>query len=267
MDAVSAEEQDEDLRGLSALLRAHHHGPDGPGAAGRAPRGHHEGLWRLLARKCGLPGTCEEAGRVLLTSTGAWSGQRRRTPLAYMPEPGGGWILVGGNFGRSGRPAWTAHLLKCPDLEFSWGGRDVPVRTVPLTGGGAGGGVARCAGLLAAVRRVPVTGDARDPAVPPRAPLNRQPAPYAAGAAYGGASAAAYRNGCVSGTAHRYASGTVRLSGRVRAVPDAVCRYGRTKDGPVGTRRRQGVPWPVVASYPGAAVARRSPATWRASCP
>ncbi|WP_368397211.1 nitroreductase family deazaflavin-dependent oxidoreductase [Streptomyces sclerotialus] len=135
MDAVSAEEQDEDLRGLSALLRAHHHGPDGPGAAGRAPRGHHEGLWRLLARKCGLPGTCEEAGRVLLTSTGAWSGQRRRTPLAYMPEPGGGWILVGGNFGRSGRPAWTAHLLKCPDLEFSWGGRDVPVRTVPLTGG------------------------------------------------------------------------------------------------------------------------------------
>ena len=49
---------------------------------------------------------------VILTCTGARSGQPRRTPLACMPdEDGGGWILVGSNFGRTGHPAWTANLL------------------------------------------------------------------------------------------------------------------------------------------------------------
>ncbi|MGI5469358.1 nitroreductase family deazaflavin-dependent oxidoreductase [Streptomyces sp. CA-132043] len=71
---------------------------------------------------------------VLLTSTGARSGLPRRTPLACMPEPDGGWVLIGSNFGRPGHPAWTANLLKHPDAEISWRGRDVPVRAVPLTG-------------------------------------------------------------------------------------------------------------------------------------
>ncbi|MFJ8107331.1 nitroreductase family deazaflavin-dependent oxidoreductase [Streptomyces sp. NPDC096132] len=72
---------------------------------------------------------------VILTSTGARSGQPRRTPLACMPESGGrGWILVGSNFGRTGHPAWTANLLAHPDAEISWKGTDVAVTALLLAG-------------------------------------------------------------------------------------------------------------------------------------
>ncbi|MFD3422574.1 nitroreductase family deazaflavin-dependent oxidoreductase [Streptomyces decoyicus] len=71
---------------------------------------------------------------VVLTATGARSGQPRRTPLACLPEEGGGWLLIGSNFGRPGHPAWTGNLLKNPDAEVSWRGRNVPVRARLLTG-------------------------------------------------------------------------------------------------------------------------------------
>ncbi|MGW2028332.1 nitroreductase family deazaflavin-dependent oxidoreductase [Streptomyces decoyicus] len=71
---------------------------------------------------------------VVLTATGARSGQLRRTPLACLPEEGGGWLLIGSNFGRPGHPAWTGNLLKNPDAEVSWRGRDIPVRARLLTG-------------------------------------------------------------------------------------------------------------------------------------
>ncbi|MFH9423011.1 nitroreductase family deazaflavin-dependent oxidoreductase [Streptomyces sp. NPDC017529] len=71
---------------------------------------------------------------VILTATGARTGQRRRTPLACVPEDAGTWLLVGSNFGRAGHPAWTANLLKNPVAEISWRGRDLPVRARLLTG-------------------------------------------------------------------------------------------------------------------------------------
>ncbi|MGW0822040.1 nitroreductase family deazaflavin-dependent oxidoreductase [Streptomyces sp. NPDC002845] len=72
---------------------------------------------------------------VILTARGAKSGLPRRTPLACMPEEGGGsWILIGSNFGRSTHPAWTANLLAHPDAEISWKGEDVPVTAVLLEG-------------------------------------------------------------------------------------------------------------------------------------
>ncbi|GAA0486009.1 nitroreductase family deazaflavin-dependent oxidoreductase [Streptomyces sp. NPDC046215] len=73
---------------------------------------------------------------VLLTSTGARTGQSRRTPLACMREDGPvrTWVLIGSNFGRPGHPAWTANLLAHPDAEISWQGRDIPVRARLLKG-------------------------------------------------------------------------------------------------------------------------------------
>ncbi|MFJ9410439.1 nitroreductase family deazaflavin-dependent oxidoreductase [Streptomyces sp. NPDC101393] len=71
---------------------------------------------------------------VILTVTGARSGLPRRTPLACMPEDGGSWLLIGSNFGRPGHPAWTGNLLKHPEAEVSWRGRDIPVRARLLTG-------------------------------------------------------------------------------------------------------------------------------------
>ncbi|MCZ1009361.1 nitroreductase family deazaflavin-dependent oxidoreductase [Streptomyces lydicus] len=70
---------------------------------------------------------------VVLTATGARSGLPRRTPLACLPEEGG-WLLIGSNFGRPGHPAWTVNLLKNPEAEVSWRGRDIPVRARLLTG-------------------------------------------------------------------------------------------------------------------------------------
>ena len=70
---------------------------------------------------------------VILTSTGARSGQARRSPLACMPEEGG-WVLVGSNFGRAGHPAWTHNLIAHPDAEISWRGEEIPVTARLLEG-------------------------------------------------------------------------------------------------------------------------------------
>ncbi|WP_406444339.1 nitroreductase family deazaflavin-dependent oxidoreductase [Streptomyces sp. NBC_01613] len=83
---------------------------------------------RVLLSAQMLPG-------VILTSTGARSGQARRTPLACMPEDGGrGWILIGSNFGRTDHPAWTHNLLAHPDAEVNWKGADIPVTARLLEG-------------------------------------------------------------------------------------------------------------------------------------
>ncbi|MFJ3232381.1 nitroreductase family deazaflavin-dependent oxidoreductase [Streptomyces sp. NPDC086787] len=91
-------------------------------AVHRATRG------RVLLSAQLLPG-------VVLTATGARSGQPRRTPLACMPEGGGrGWLLVGSNFGRPGHPAWSHNLLARPDASISWKGEEFPVTATLLTG-------------------------------------------------------------------------------------------------------------------------------------
>ncbi len=87
---------------------------------------------------------------VVLTSTGARSGQPRRTPLACLPEEGRespesregregregreSWLLAGSNFGRPGHPAWTGNLRRNPEAWISYRGRDVPVRARQLEG-------------------------------------------------------------------------------------------------------------------------------------
>jgi deazaflavin-dependent oxidoreductase (nitroreductase family) len=82
---------------------------------------------RVLLSAQMLPG-------VVLTAVGAKSGLPRRTPLACMPEEGSTFVLVGSNFGRPDHPAWTANLLRNPEAEVSWKGRDIPVRAVLLAG-------------------------------------------------------------------------------------------------------------------------------------
>ncbi|MEU5879291.1 nitroreductase family deazaflavin-dependent oxidoreductase [Spirillospora sp. NPDC047279] len=64
---------------------------------------------------------------LVLTTTGAVSGQARQAPLACMPEPGGTWVIVGSNFGREKHPAWTGNLIKNPDATISFRGRTVEV--------------------------------------------------------------------------------------------------------------------------------------------
>lgn len=69
---------------------------------------------------------------LVLTTTGAKTGQRRTTPLATKPEDGF-WYVVGSNFGGEKHPAWSANLIANPDAEVSYRGRTTPVRAHLLT--------------------------------------------------------------------------------------------------------------------------------------
>jgi deazaflavin-dependent oxidoreductase (nitroreductase family) len=64
---------------------------------------------------------------LVLTTTGAKTGQKRTTPLATKPD-NGSWYVVGSNFGRETHPAWTANLIANPDADVSFEARNTPVR-------------------------------------------------------------------------------------------------------------------------------------------
>lgn len=72
---------------------------------------------------------------LLLTTTGARSGQPRTTPLLYGRAAGrDALIVVGSNFGRAHHPAWTGNLLAHPRAVVHIGGTAVPVEAELLTG-------------------------------------------------------------------------------------------------------------------------------------
>ena len=61
---------------------------------------------RVASRLYGLP-------VLLLTTTGAKSGQPRTTPLLYVRD-GDDFVVTGTNFGQPAHPAWTRNLLASP---------------------------------------------------------------------------------------------------------------------------------------------------------
>jgi deazaflavin-dependent oxidoreductase (nitroreductase family) len=73
---------------------------------------------------------------MLLTATGARSGQPRQSPLLYGRD-GDTLIVVGSNFGQAKHPAWSANLLAHPEAVVTLGGRDIPVRATRLEGADA----------------------------------------------------------------------------------------------------------------------------------
>jgi deazaflavin-dependent oxidoreductase (nitroreductase family) len=73
------------------------------------------------------------APTLLLTTTGAKSGEPRTTPLLYARD-GDGLVVVGSNFGQQHHPAWTGNLIKQPRATVTIGGQDVPVVAELLEG-------------------------------------------------------------------------------------------------------------------------------------
>jgi deazaflavin-dependent oxidoreductase (nitroreductase family) len=71
---------------------------------------------------------------LVLTTVGSVSGRPRQAPLACMPEPDGGFIVVGSNFGREKHPAWTTNLLKTPEAVVSHRGRTIQVTAALVEG-------------------------------------------------------------------------------------------------------------------------------------
>lgn len=69
---------------------------------------------------------------LVLTTTGAKSGEPREVPLACMPD-GDVIYLVGSNFGREKHPAWTGNLLKTPRAQVSFRGESFAVDAIKLS--------------------------------------------------------------------------------------------------------------------------------------
>ena len=69
---------------------------------------------------------------VVLTTTGARSGQPRTAPLACVAE-GDDLYVVGSNYGREHHPAWTGNLITTPRARASFEGRDYDIDAHLLT--------------------------------------------------------------------------------------------------------------------------------------
>lgn len=69
---------------------------------------------------------------LMLTTTGAKSGQPREVPLACIPD-GDVIYLVGSNFGREKHPAWSGNLLKTPRAAVSFRGEAFAVDAAHLS--------------------------------------------------------------------------------------------------------------------------------------
>jgi deazaflavin-dependent oxidoreductase (nitroreductase family) len=70
---------------------------------------------------------------LLLTTVGRRSGEPRQVPLLYV-ERGGGFVVIGSNWGGEAHPAWSANLLANPEATVAIGGRTFDVTGRLLTG-------------------------------------------------------------------------------------------------------------------------------------
>ncbi len=70
---------------------------------------------------------------MLLTTTGAVTGQNRTTPLLFARD-GDDILVAGSNFGQENHPAWSKNLLVHTDALVTIGGEVVPVTAELLTG-------------------------------------------------------------------------------------------------------------------------------------
>ncbi len=66
---------------------------------------------------------------LLLTTTGAKSGQQRISPLAYLPE-GGNIYVFAGNRGAPTNPGWYYNLVAHPDVTVEVGAEKFEARAI-----------------------------------------------------------------------------------------------------------------------------------------
>jgi deazaflavin-dependent oxidoreductase (nitroreductase family) len=70
---------------------------------------------------------------LLLTTTGAKSGQQRTSPLVYLSE-GGQIYIFAGNRGAPTNPAWYHNLVAHPDVTVEVGAEKFEARAIVLDG-------------------------------------------------------------------------------------------------------------------------------------
>lgn len=89
-------------------------------------------LLRISGGRVGV-GAAVGLRTLLLTTIGRRSGEPRQVPLLYV-ERGGGYVVIGSNWGGEAHPAWSANLLAQPKATVSVHGRTIDVTGRLLTG-------------------------------------------------------------------------------------------------------------------------------------
>ncbi|WP_329790463.1 nitroreductase family deazaflavin-dependent oxidoreductase [Lentzea sp. DG1S-22] len=89
-------------------------------------------LYKLTGGKVGLVSFSGQKGLTLIT-TGAKTGERRENQVQYVAD-GDSMLVVGSNWGKPHHPAWTANLLKNPDVRVNVRGDVRDVRATLLQG-------------------------------------------------------------------------------------------------------------------------------------
>lgn len=72
---------------------------------------------------------------LLLTTTGRKSGLERTSPLGWVADGNGGWLIAASANGAAGNPAWYHNLAAAPDeARVEVGGATIPVHAEQLHG-------------------------------------------------------------------------------------------------------------------------------------
>jgi deazaflavin-dependent oxidoreductase (nitroreductase family) len=90
-------------------------------------------VFRLTRRRTTLSAWVSGLPIVMLTTTGARSGQPRTLPILGLPD-GDRLVVIASNFGLPRHPGWYYNLRAHPLAVISWAGSTVEMRARELTG-------------------------------------------------------------------------------------------------------------------------------------
>jgi deazaflavin-dependent oxidoreductase (nitroreductase family) len=90
---------------------------------------------RRFRRSAGSDGKTMSMDRLVLTTVGAKTGQRRQTLLGTFPDGDGAWLIIASAGGATKNPAWYHNLAAHPDqAQIEVGGKTVNVTAAQLAG-------------------------------------------------------------------------------------------------------------------------------------
>ena len=99
----------------------------------RALVGIDRGVFRLSRGRTTFSALTSGLPIVMLTTTGARTGQRRTLPVLALPQ-GDHLLLIASNYGRPTNPGWYYNLLAQPIVTITWKGTSVEMSARELTG-------------------------------------------------------------------------------------------------------------------------------------
>jgi deazaflavin-dependent oxidoreductase (nitroreductase family) len=111
------------------------YGPNMPGFMAPVAKFMNNQMVRRFRRSAASGGPVTGMDRLVLTTVGAKSGQRRQALLGTFPDGEGAWLIVASAGGQVKNPAWYHNLAAHPDqAQIEVGGKTVNVTATQLAG-------------------------------------------------------------------------------------------------------------------------------------